>query len=130
MVVLGGQVYLCCVVPRCLSHYLSFLSDTFILTPLSHTHTLTNIHGPSQALSPKYLSLTHTLTHPHIQSLPQENGALRSSDIGSDIAWVEEARAAALSDVLRVHEWPYVKNIQSEKLKHICDQWIFLVIVI
>ena len=109
---------------------------TFIFFPtlsyLLHfrTHTLTNIHGPSQALSPKYLSLTHTLTHPHIQSLPQENGALRSSDIGSEIAWVEEARAAALSDVLRVHEWPYVKNIQSEKLKNICDQWIFLVIAI
>jgi hypothetical protein len=30
-----------------------------------------------------------------------------------DITWVEEARAAALSDVLRVHEWPYVKQIQS-----------------
>ena len=33
--------------------------------------------------------------------------------MADDITWVEEAKAAALSDVLKVHEWAYVKQIQS-----------------
>ena len=45
--------------------------------------------------------------------MTQKNGCLRSKELDMDITWVEEARAAALSDVLRVHEWPYVKQIQS-----------------
>jgi acetoin utilization deacetylase AcuC-like enzyme len=45
--------------------------------------------------------------------MTQLNGCLRSQELEKDITWVEEARAAALSDVLRVHEWPYVKQIQS-----------------
>ena len=109
-------VYLRCIV-FCRSALCSLVLSRKIRYLSSQSHTHSHTHLPIPSLS---LSLTHS----------QENGALRSSDIGSDIAWVEEARAAALSDVLRVHEWPYVKNIQSEKLKNICDQWIFLVIAI
>lgn len=45
--------------------------------------------------------------------LDHENGILRSSDIESNTLFVEECRAAAISDILRVHEWSYVRKIQS-----------------
>eukprot|EP00596_Hydrurales_sp_CCMP1899_P003639 CAMPEP_0119048606 /NCGR_PEP_ID=MMETSP1177-20130426/59890_1 /TAXON_ID=2985 /ORGANISM="Ochromonas sp, Strain CCMP1899" /LENGTH=826 /DNA_ID=CAMNT_0007024745 /DNA_START=66 /DNA_END=2546 /DNA_ORIENTATION=+ len=46
--------------------------------------------------------------------LDKETGCLRANDVAEGIRWVEESRAAALSDVLRVHEWPYVKQIQTK----------------
>jgi acetoin utilization deacetylase AcuC-like enzyme len=41
-------------------------------------------------------------------------GVLRSSDIFPDLLWVPNARAATISDVLRVHEWSYVRLLQSQ----------------
>ena len=46
--------------------------------------------------------------------LDKDKGALRSSELAKDILWEPEARAAALADVLRVHEWNYIRQIQSK----------------
>lgn len=43
-------------------------------------------------------------------------GVLRSADLAPHLAWVEECKPAAISDVLRVHEWTYVR-----KLQHLCS---------
>jgi hypothetical protein len=44
--------------------------------------------------------------------LDGQSGALQSADISGNIRWLPEARAAALSDVLRVHEWQYIRQMQ------------------
>lgn len=52
--------------------------------------------------------------------LDEANGALRCRHLNSQrgkegfapIVWVEEARAAAMSDVLRVHEWSHIRRVQ------------------
>ena len=46
--------------------------------------------------------------------IDETNGVLRGSDLGPRLKWVEEARPATISDVLRVHEWSYIRNIQSK----------------
>lgn len=44
------------------------------------------------------------------------NGINSSSNGPAPLLWVEEARAAAMSDVLRVHEWSHVRKVQ-----YVCD---------
>jgi hypothetical protein len=39
-------------------------------------------------------------------------GALRSTELEQSLAWFPESKAAALTDVLRVHEWQYIKQMQ------------------
>ena len=46
--------------------------------------------------------------------LDKDKGALRSNELAKDILWEPEARAAALADVLRVHEWNYIRQIQAK----------------
>ena len=46
--------------------------------------------------------------------LDAEYGALRSSEIEKDLVWIEKSNAATISDVLRVHEWPYVRMLQNK----------------
>lgn len=55
--------------------------------------------------------------------LDDENGILRSSDIEINTLFVEECRAAAISDILRVHEWSYVRKIQST-----CEGLLFIIL--
>ena len=45
-------------------------------------------------------------------SLRADCGILRSSDFAS-LAWEHEAPPAEASDVLRVHEWTYVRHLKS-----------------
>jgi hypothetical protein len=45
--------------------------------------------------------------------IDEQHGALRSADIEHNVVFVEECRKAALTDVLRVHEWTYVRRLQS-----------------
>jgi hypothetical protein len=50
--------------------------------------------------------------------IDEVSGALRAADLlqvagEAGLQWVPEARAATMSDVLRVHEWPYVRRIQG-----------------
>jgi acetoin utilization deacetylase AcuC-like enzyme len=46
--------------------------------------------------------------------IDDSNGILRSSDINSNLQWVEEAKSATMSDILRVHEWSYIRQIQAK----------------
>jgi acetoin utilization deacetylase AcuC-like enzyme/ankyrin repeat protein len=45
--------------------------------------------------------------------IDDDDGSLRGSDLAPLLHWVPECRAAAMGDVLRVHEWPYVRKIQG-----------------
>lgn len=45
--------------------------------------------------------------------LDDDNGVLRGTDIESNVTFVEKCRPAAISDVLRVHEWSYVRKLQA-----------------
>jgi len=42
-----------------------------------------------------------------------QNGALQGEDISSQLRWVRNAKLAVLADVLRVHEWSYVRKVQE-----------------
>jgi len=46
--------------------------------------------------------------------IDEKEGALRASDVADHVDWFEEAPAATMSDVLRVHEWSYVRQLQSK----------------
>ena len=45
--------------------------------------------------------------------ISEDSGALRSEDMSNSLIWIPECRAATISDVLRVHEWPYIRVLQS-----------------
>ncbi|GAB4814038.1 hypothetical protein N2152v2_001084 [Parachlorella kessleri] len=45
------------------------------------------------------------------------SGALRATEFEGSLRWDEAPKAAALSDVLRIHDWAYVRRIQA-----LCDQ--------
>lgn len=45
--------------------------------------------------------------------LDQDYGCLRSKDLEEGLHWVESCKQAEMSDVLRVHEWPYVSKIEA-----------------
>jgi hypothetical protein len=49
--------------------------------------------------------------------IDEENGCLRSAELASHVDWVEECQTAAISDVLRVHEWAYLRQLQ-----HTCSK--------
>ena len=44
--------------------------------------------------------------------IDETSGALHGRDLASSLQWVT-CRPAAMADVLRVHEWPYVRRIQA-----------------
>ena len=76
------------------------------------THPLCRMHytcPPSQTETvnapPENMKRLHVI-------LDDKDGALRSSDISEHIDWFEEPPAATMSDVLRVHEWSYIRNLQ------------------
>eukprot|EP00602_Paraphysomonas_sp_CaronLab_P002589 CAMPEP_0185019948 /NCGR_PEP_ID=MMETSP1103-20130426/2532_1 /TAXON_ID=36769 /ORGANISM="Paraphysomonas bandaiensis, Strain Caron Lab Isolate" /LENGTH=895 /DNA_ID=CAMNT_0027550535 /DNA_START=54 /DNA_END=2741 /DNA_ORIENTATION=- len=45
--------------------------------------------------------------------LDDTNGVLRARDLESSVVFIDDCRPAAMSDVLRVHEWPYVRRLQA-----------------
>lgn len=42
------------------------------------------------------------------------NGVLQSSDISCNLQYITECKSAAISDVLRVHEWSYIRKVQAK----------------
>ena len=44
----------------------------------------------------------------------ERNGCLRGSDLASRVQFIENCRPASLGDVLRVHEWGYVRRLQAK----------------
>lgn len=44
----------------------------------------------------------------------EERGVLRSKELEQRLLWVENSREAVMSDVLRVHEWSYVRVVQQK----------------
>ena len=46
--------------------------------------------------------------------LDDKEGCLRSSDLDKHLCWVDNCRPAAVSDVLRVHEWPWIRLLQAK----------------
>ena len=46
--------------------------------------------------------------------IDENDGALRASDIADHVDWFEDPPAATMSDVLRVHEWSYVRHLQHK----------------
>ena len=40
-------------------------------------------------------------------------GSLRTADLAGRLRWDEGSKRAALGDVLRVHDWKYVRHIQN-----------------
>jgi len=49
--------------------------------------------------------------------IDSKDGVLKGSDLANRLVWNEECRMAAMSDVLRVHEWSYIRRIQGH-----CEQ--------
>ena len=45
--------------------------------------------------------------------IDETHGSLCSADLAPSLQWVPQCRAATMSDVLRVHEWAYVRRIQG-----------------
>lgn len=41
------------------------------------------------------------------------NGVLNGTDLSENLSWIKNSKLAALSDVLRVHEWTYVRKVQE-----------------
>lgn len=58
----------------------------------------------------------HLPTLPPVPSLrvprPAGWGILRSAEFGGALRWDEGPQRAAMADILRVHDWNYVKRIQ------------------
>ena len=46
--------------------------------------------------------------------IDSEAGALRGTDLAPWLSWLPGARPAAMADVLRVHEWHYVRQVQAQ----------------
>lgn len=57
---------------------------------------------------PENVNRLHVLTNPH-------HGILKADDITTslNVQWDESSQQAAISDILRVHDWPYVRKIQA-----------------
>lgn len=64
-----------------------------------------------------------TATHPLLHLLPPwtlsypwpvtaGSGALRASEFAESLSWDESPHQAPLGDILRVHDWAYVRRIQ------------------
>jgi acetoin utilization deacetylase AcuC-like enzyme len=49
--------------------------------------------------------------------IDNKDGVLKGTDLANRLVWNEECRMAAMSDVLRVHEWSYIRRIQGH-----CEQ--------
>lgn len=45
--------------------------------------------------------------------IDEHAGVLRAADLSANLQWVENGKSAALVDVLRVHEWAYVRKVQE-----------------
>lgn len=52
--------------------------------------------------------------------IDESEGCLKSSDLVPRLRWIPDCRKAAMSDVLRVHEWSYIRKIQGhcEQIAH------------
>ena len=94
----------------------------------SDSKTAPSLHAPTTAvLTHPYCRMHYTCPPSSTEELsaPPENfrrlsvvideqhGALRSSDLEPNLMFIEECRKAVLSDVLRVHEWTYVRRLQA-----------------
>ncbi|KAJ1425159.1 hypothetical protein B484DRAFT_349729, partial [Ochromonadaceae sp. CCMP2298] len=67
---------------------------------------------PSQADSPAHAPPENTK---RLQVLLHETeGSLMGGDLAHALHWVRDARPAVLADVLRVHEWSYVRRVQGK----------------
>lgn len=51
--------------------------------------------------------------------IDKQDGVLRSSNIREKLTFVEECREASIADILRVHEWPYLRRVQAK-----CDNLV------
>jgi acetoin utilization deacetylase AcuC-like enzyme len=69
-----------------------------------HTCPPSQVETPSAP--PENTKRLHVLVH-------EEQGALCAADLRDGINWVRTAKPAALADVLRVHEWSYVRRVQE-----------------
>jgi hypothetical protein len=77
------------------------------------THPLCRKHptcAPSVAGSPEGPPEN---THRLRVVVDERSGVLRSGDLSDNLHWVEKCAPAAITDVLRVHEWSYVRYLQN-----------------
>ena len=44
-------------------------------------------------------------------------GILRTSDFEGGLRWEEGSQRAAMGDVLRVHDWAYVRKVQVNQIR-------------
>lgn len=83
-------------------------SNTAIVTnPLCtrhHTCPPSQVETPSAP--PENIKRLHVL-------VDAQHGALQGSDLSAQLKWVRNAKLAVLADVLRVHEWAYVRRVQE-----------------
>ncbi len=83
-------------------------SNTAIVTnPLCtrhHTCPPSQVETPSAP--PENIKRLHVL-------VDAQHGALQGTDLSAQLKWVRNAKLAVLADVLRVHEWAYVRRVQE-----------------
>ena len=82
--------------------------NTAIVTnPLcTRHHTCPPSHVETPSAPPENIKRLHVLVDP-------QHGALQGSDLSAQLKWVRNAKLAVLADVLRVHEWAYVRRVQE-----------------
>lgn len=51
-------------------------------------------------------------SHEGMHMCPAGAGILRTAEFAERLQWQEQARPAPLADILRVHEWAYVRQLQ------------------
>mmetsp|Transcript_4408 Transcript_4408/g.12711 ORF Transcript_4408/g.12711 Transcript_4408/m.12711 type:complete len:900 (-) Transcript_4408:172-2871(-) len=82
---------------------------TVILAPSACLQHLTAPEPYSRSapeLPPENVARLHVLTHP-------ERGALRAAEFAS-VSWDTSDLPAKIADVLRVHDWPYLRLLQAK----------------
>jgi hypothetical protein len=83
-------------------------NSTLIVTnPLCmHHHTCPPSQVETPGAPPENTKRLHVLVH-------EEQGVLCAADLSARLQWQRTAERAALADVLRVHEWSYVRRVQE-----------------
>jgi acetoin utilization deacetylase AcuC-like enzyme/ankyrin repeat protein len=86
-------------------------SPTSVIThPYCRKHYTCPPSEEGQEVPPENMKRLHVI-------IDENDGALKSKDIASKLVWNEDCKPAAMSDVLRVHEWSYIRKIQGH-----CEQ--------
>jgi acetoin utilization deacetylase AcuC-like enzyme/ankyrin repeat protein len=109
----AGDESLLCPTPR-LTEQNTMKYPTVVVThPYCRQHYTCPPSERGQEVPPENTRRLHVI-------IDEKEGCLKSSDLVPKLRWMPDCRKAAMSDVLRVHEWAYIRKIQGhcEQIAH------------